>query len=216
MWGRVSNEGARELHSQNTRGTPSPRAPRRVPRGGDSVSQSAPRRRAPDPDAGRFATLGGGPRRAGFPAATAARWTALRSPSRWPAWCSPCASCSPRPGFHSAGLTVQNLLSGWLGSEDAAFVPYHLRRTANHAAVPLALPLGEPGADLRNPGRRDGGGVPCWRAEAAGERPCAHGKLLPLQVPGGEGELRTLGEGGALLTGASGERAGSRQDWSQV
>lgn len=45
--------------------------------------------------------------------------------------------------FHSAGLTVQNLLSGWLGSEDAAFVPYHLRRTAATLLCHSLLPLGE-------------------------------------------------------------------------
>ncbi|KAI5945855.1 E3 ubiquitin-protein ligase TM129 isoform X2 [Manis javanica] len=44
--------------------------------------------------------------------------------------------------FHSAGLTVQNLLSGWLGSEDAAFVPYHLRRTAATLLCHSLLPLG--------------------------------------------------------------------------
>lgn len=48
--------------------------------------------------------------------------------------------------FHSAGLTVQNLLSGWLGSEDAAFVPYHLRRTAATLLCHSLLPLGEPPA----------------------------------------------------------------------
>lgn len=45
--------------------------------------------------------------------------------------------------FHSAGLTVQNLLSGWLGSEDAAFVPYHLRRTSATLLCHSLLPLGE-------------------------------------------------------------------------
>ncbi|XP_053433777.1 E3 ubiquitin-protein ligase TM129 isoform X2 [Nycticebus coucang] len=44
--------------------------------------------------------------------------------------------------FHSAGLTVQNLLSGWLGSEDAAFVPFHLRRTAATLLCHSLLPLG--------------------------------------------------------------------------
>ncbi|XP_014695738.1 E3 ubiquitin-protein ligase TM129 [Equus asinus] len=44
--------------------------------------------------------------------------------------------------FYSAGLTVQNLLSGWLGSEDAAFVPYHLRRTAATLLCHSLLPLG--------------------------------------------------------------------------
>lgn len=45
--------------------------------------------------------------------------------------------------FHSAGLTVQNLLSGWLGSEDAAFVLYHQRRTAATLLCHSLLPLGE-------------------------------------------------------------------------
>lgn len=45
--------------------------------------------------------------------------------------------------FHSAGLTVQNLLSGWLGSEDAAFVSYHLRRTSATLLCHSLLPLGE-------------------------------------------------------------------------
>lgn len=44
--------------------------------------------------------------------------------------------------FYSAGLTVQNLLSGWLGSEDAAFVPYHLRRTSATLLCHSLLPLG--------------------------------------------------------------------------
>ncbi|XP_049645696.1 E3 ubiquitin-protein ligase TM129 isoform X2 [Suncus etruscus] len=44
--------------------------------------------------------------------------------------------------FQSAGLTVQNLLSGWLGSEDAAFVPHHLRRTAATLLCHALLPLG--------------------------------------------------------------------------
>nr|XP_012322297.1 E3 ubiquitin-protein ligase TM129 [Aotus nancymaae] len=44
--------------------------------------------------------------------------------------------------FHAAGLTVQNLLSGWLGSEDAAFVPFHLRRTAATLLCHSLLPLG--------------------------------------------------------------------------
>ncbi|XP_012590331.1 PREDICTED: E3 ubiquitin-protein ligase TM129 [Condylura cristata] len=44
--------------------------------------------------------------------------------------------------FHSAGLTVQNLLSGWLGSEDAAFVGYHLRRSAATLLCHSMLPLG--------------------------------------------------------------------------
>ncbi|KAM4051725.1 E3 ubiquitin-protein ligase TM129 [Anomaloglossus baeobatrachus] len=44
--------------------------------------------------------------------------------------------------FHSAGITVQNLLSGWLGSEDVAFVQYHVRRTTATGVVHSLLPLG--------------------------------------------------------------------------
>lgn len=49
----------------------------------------------------------------------------------------------PPSEFHLAGLTVQNLLGGWLGSEDAAFVQYHLRRGAGTLLAHAALPLGE-------------------------------------------------------------------------
>ncbi|XP_034286407.1 E3 ubiquitin-protein ligase TM129 [Pantherophis guttatus] len=52
----------------------------------------------------------------------------------------------PPTEFHLAGLTVQNLLGRWLGSEDAAFVQYHLRRGSGtllaHAALPLGYYLG--------------------------------------------------------------------------
>ncbi|XP_026578356.1 E3 ubiquitin-protein ligase TM129 [Pseudonaja textilis] len=52
----------------------------------------------------------------------------------------------PPSEFHLAGLTVQNLLGSWLGSEDVAFVEYHLRRgtvtLVAHAALPLGYYLG--------------------------------------------------------------------------
>uniref|UniRef100_A0A8C5SIK6 Transmembrane protein 129, E3 ubiquitin ligase n=1 Tax=Laticauda laticaudata TaxID=8630 RepID=A0A8C5SIK6_LATLA len=52
----------------------------------------------------------------------------------------------PPSEFHLAGLTVQNLLGSWLGSEDVAFVHYHLRRGTGtllaHAALPLGYYLG--------------------------------------------------------------------------
>lgn len=69
--------------------------------------------------------------------------------------------------FYSAGLTVQNLLSGWLGSEDAAFVSYHLRRTAATLLCHSLLPLGEPAAARSGPRPvgRVGEGA---RGEAAG------------------------------------------------
>ncbi|KAH0624415.1 hypothetical protein JD844_031827 [Phrynosoma platyrhinos] len=48
----------------------------------------------------------------------------------------------PPNEFHSAGVTVQNLLGGWLGSEDAAFVQYHLRRGTGTLLAHAFLPLG--------------------------------------------------------------------------
>ncbi|KAL6118040.1 tmem129 [Pungitius sinensis] len=44
--------------------------------------------------------------------------------------------------FRSAGLTVQNLFSSWLGSEDVGFIQYHVRRTSITLLVHSALPLG--------------------------------------------------------------------------
>uniref|UniRef100_A0A8C6SJE4 Transmembrane protein 129, E3 ubiquitin protein ligase n=1 Tax=Neogobius melanostomus TaxID=47308 RepID=A0A8C6SJE4_9GOBI len=44
--------------------------------------------------------------------------------------------------FRSAGLTVQNLFSSWLGSEDMGFIQYHIRRSSVTALVHSGLPLG--------------------------------------------------------------------------
>lgn len=44
--------------------------------------------------------------------------------------------------FRSAGLTVQNVFSSWLGSEDAGFIQYHVRRTSVTLLLHSALPLG--------------------------------------------------------------------------
>ncbi|XP_044061618.1 E3 ubiquitin-protein ligase TM129 isoform X2 [Siniperca chuatsi] len=44
--------------------------------------------------------------------------------------------------FRSAGLTIQNLFSSWLGSEDVGFTQYHVRRTSITVLVHSALPLG--------------------------------------------------------------------------
>ncbi|CDQ82497.1 E3 ubiquitin-protein ligase TM129 isoform 3-T3 [Salvelinus alpinus] len=44
--------------------------------------------------------------------------------------------------FRSAGFTVQNLFSGWLGSEDIGFIQYHVRRTSVTLLVHSTLPLG--------------------------------------------------------------------------
>ncbi|XP_037534487.1 E3 ubiquitin-protein ligase TM129 [Nematolebias whitei] len=44
--------------------------------------------------------------------------------------------------FRAAGLTVQNLFSSWLGSEEIGFIQYHLRRTSCTVLVHSVLPLG--------------------------------------------------------------------------
>nr|XP_046261822.1 E3 ubiquitin-protein ligase TM129 [Scatophagus argus] len=44
--------------------------------------------------------------------------------------------------FRSAGLTIQNLFSFWLGSEDVGFTQYHIRRTSITVMLHSALPLG--------------------------------------------------------------------------
>lgn len=48
----------------------------------------------------------------------------------------------PPDEVRSAGLTVQSLLAAWLGSEDAAFVQYHLRRSTGTLLAHSLLPLG--------------------------------------------------------------------------
>ncbi|XP_061643606.1 E3 ubiquitin-protein ligase TM129 isoform X1 [Phyllopteryx taeniolatus] len=44
--------------------------------------------------------------------------------------------------FRSAGLTIQNLFSSWLGSEDMDFIQYHVKRSSTTLLVHSALPLG--------------------------------------------------------------------------
>nr|XP_033807057.1 E3 ubiquitin-protein ligase TM129 isoform X1 [Geotrypetes seraphini] len=44
--------------------------------------------------------------------------------------------------FRSAGLTVQSLFSAWLGTEDAAFLQYHIRRSTATILAHSLLPLG--------------------------------------------------------------------------
>ncbi|XP_072042259.1 E3 ubiquitin-protein ligase TM129-like [Amphiura filiformis] len=48
----------------------------------------------------------------------------------------------PPTEFRSAGLTVQNLLSTWLGSEDVYFIHYHIKRTTATVVVHSLLPIG--------------------------------------------------------------------------
>lgn len=52
-----------------------------------------------------------------------------------------CFIAPPRE-FVSAGLTVQNILSSYLGSEDIDFVAYHLKRTTATVLLHSFLPLG--------------------------------------------------------------------------
>ncbi|XP_057705356.1 E3 ubiquitin-protein ligase TM129 isoform X3 [Corythoichthys intestinalis] len=44
--------------------------------------------------------------------------------------------------FRSAGLTIQNLFSSWLGSEDMDFIHYHIKRSSTTLLVHCALPIG--------------------------------------------------------------------------
>ena len=53
-----------------------------------------------------------------------------------------CFVAPPRE-FVSAGLTVQNILSSYLGSEDMDFVGYHLKRTTSTLLIHSLLPLGK-------------------------------------------------------------------------
>ena len=49
----------------------------------------------------------------------------------------------PPTEFVSAGLTVQNILSGFLGSEDINFIYHHIKRTTATVLIHSFLPLGE-------------------------------------------------------------------------
>ncbi|XP_038147076.1 E3 ubiquitin-protein ligase TM129 isoform X2 [Cyprinodon tularosa] len=44
--------------------------------------------------------------------------------------------------FRAAGLTIQNVFSSWLGSEDISFIEHHLRRTSLTVLIHSCLPLG--------------------------------------------------------------------------
>ncbi|XP_011662403.1 E3 ubiquitin-protein ligase TM129-like [Strongylocentrotus purpuratus] len=48
----------------------------------------------------------------------------------------------PPSEFRSAGLTIQNLLSSWLGSEELHFVQYHIKRTTATIIFHTLIPLG--------------------------------------------------------------------------
>lgn len=49
----------------------------------------------------------------------------------------------PPNEFVSAGLTVQCLLSSWLGSENEGFIQYHMRRIVATVLCHSLLPLGK-------------------------------------------------------------------------
>lgn len=49
---------------------------------------------------------------------------------------------APPTEFVSAGLTIQNVLSNYLGSEQLHFIEYHMKRTAVTLLVHSILPLG--------------------------------------------------------------------------
>ncbi|XP_038065092.1 E3 ubiquitin-protein ligase TM129-like [Patiria miniata] len=48
----------------------------------------------------------------------------------------------PPTEVRSAGLTLQNVLSAWLGSEDMQLIQYHIKKSTAAAALHSALPLG--------------------------------------------------------------------------
>ena len=49
---------------------------------------------------------------------------------------------APPTEFITAGLTVQNVLSNFLGSEQMNFIQYHIKRTVATLFVHSLLPLG--------------------------------------------------------------------------
>jgi len=55
---------------------------------------------------------------------------------------SACIVCPPTE-FINAGLTVQNMLSPVLGSEQMDFIHYHIRRTTSTMLIHAVLPIGE-------------------------------------------------------------------------
>lgn len=57
---------------------------------------------------------------------------------------------APPTEFVSAGLTIQNVLSNYLGSEQLHFIEYHMKRTAVTLLVHSILPLGTKKEKSRN------------------------------------------------------------------
>ena len=57
---------------------------------------------------------------------------------------------APPTEFVSAGFTIQNLFSNFLGSEQMNFVGYHIRRTTVTLLVHALIPIGEEIVMIRN------------------------------------------------------------------
>lgn len=99
----------------------------------------------------------------------------------------------PPDEVRSAGLTVQSLLAAWLGSEDAAFVQYHLRRSTGTLLAHSLLPLGEPRPAAGGRAPRRGGerwdGSPqrrgCGRQSGRRGEPAFGGRRCPAWPPAG-------------------------------
>jgi len=49
---------------------------------------------------------------------------------------------APPTEFISAGLTIQNILAGYLGSEDINFIYYHIQRSSATLIFHSLIPLG--------------------------------------------------------------------------
>lgn len=58
----------------------------------------------------------------------------------------------PPSAFVNAGITIPQLFSSWLGSEDLQFVQYHLKRTVTTVIFHSLLPLGYFGGILLTEG----------------------------------------------------------------
>ena len=67
--------------------------------------------------------------------------------------------------FRSAGLTIQNLFSSWLGSEDVGFIQYHVRRTSITVLAHSALPLGKVTSNIHTDVKTGEYLTSCYRTE---------------------------------------------------
>lgn len=104
----------------------------------------------------------------------------------------------PPDEVRSAGLTVQSLLAAWLGSEDAAFVQYHLRRSTGTLLAHSLLPLGEPRPAAGREGLGKGwGGVPTGESPRGRWGLGGGGGGAAFSLAGVKGQGRCRGDPGA-------------------